>query len=67
MLIYVFDKLLELSTLAIVWNIESLLVVLAHSLVDSIERDSNHYNEKYFKKKNKFLVGPASQGGNTIY
>ena len=69
MLIYVFDKLLELSTLAIVWNIESLLVVLAHSLVDSIELDGNHYNEKYFRKKkiNKFLVGPASQGGNTIY
>ena len=45
------DKLLELYTLAIVCNIESLLVVFAHSLVDSIELDGNHYNEKYFRKK----------------
>ena len=80
MLLYVFDKLLELSTL---------LVVFAHSLVYSIELDDNHYNEKYFRKKNKFPVGPAllrfflfivvdsavfqilnmttSQGGNTVY
>jgi len=53
MLLYVFDKLLELSTLAIVWNIESLLVVFAHSLVDSVELDG--------KKENKFPVGPSSQ------
>ena len=81
MLLYVFDKILELFTFAIVWNIESLLVVFSHSLVDSIELDG--------KKENKFPVGPAllgfflfivvgsavfqilnmatSQGGNTVY
>jgi hypothetical protein len=59
MLLYVFDKILELFTFAIVWNIESLLVVFSHSLVNSIELDG--------KKENKFPVGPSSQGGNTIY
>ena len=81
MLLYVFNKILELFTFAIVWNIESLLVVFSHSLVDSIELDG--------KKENKFPVGPAllgfflfivvgsavfqilnmatSQGGNTVY